>query len=320
MDSLDTLGPEDLHAALSILLAAPGSRVPADRRHVTGFCEYLKQCAVQWVGLRCGPRAAPSAIFFALLLPGRTAIVMVPSPGEQGIVEEDQRQVTAVGLARLRERGLHFAQALIEPESSAQRALLEREGFRLLAPLDYLERDVSRPAVSPPSPSEAEWVPYSAGTHGEFAAVMLATYEGSLDCPELTGLRPIDDVIAGHRASGRFDGRLWELARVDGQIVGCLLLAQLVHAPLAEIVYMGVVPAARRRGIGRLLLRRALEQCRVIGANHLTVVVDHRNEPARKLYARFALVPVARRNAYLLRWACGQDVRNLCVSSGTPGG
>jgi len=302
---LETLSPADLPATLAIVLATPGSDIRSGQRQVTGFCTYLTQSPVQWEGLRCGPCDAPSAVYFALLLPGRTAIVMVPSPGERGIEPADQLHATQVGLARLGERGLHYAQALVDPAAAAQSALLEQAGFRPLAPLDYLERDAVHPWVEPPAPDEAEWLDYEARTHREFAAVVLATYQDSLDCPELTGLRPIDDILAGHKASGRFDPRLWELARLEGRAAGCLLLARLTHAPMLEVVYMGVVPELRRRGVGGLLLRRALAQCRTAGARRLTVVVDHRNEPARRLYGRFALAPAARRNAYIYRWKRG---------------
>ncbi len=302
MYQLQPLGPADLPAVLPILLAVPGTGLRSGRHQVHAFCEYLTQCPIQWEGLCCGPSAAPSAVFFALLLPGRTAIVMIPSPGEHGITPDDQQYATRTGLANLGVRDLHYAQALLEPEAARKRALLEQAGFCPLAPLEYLERDAVHPWVDPPAPGEAEWASYGPDTDPEFATVVLATYQGSRDCPELTGLRPVGDILAAHKASGRFDPRLWELVRLAGRPAGCLLLAQLAHAPMLEVVYMGVVPEFRRRGIGQLLLRRALAQCRTVGARRLTVVVDGRNEPARRLYARFALVAVARRNAYLYRW------------------
>jgi ribosomal protein S18 acetylase RimI-like enzyme len=131
---------------------------------------------------------------------------------------------------------------------------------------------------------------------------LLATYNDSLDCPELTGLRPIEDILAGHRAAGQFDPRLWELFLVDDEPAGCLLLAPLHTAPSLEVVYMGVVPEHRGRGVGDALLRRALQQCREHGARLLTLAVDGRNAPAKRLYERFGLKTVARRDAYLYRW------------------
>jgi ribosomal protein S18 acetylase RimI-like enzyme len=76
----------------------------------------------------------------------------------------------------------------------------------------------------------------------------------------------------------------------------------MVHGPVLELVYMGVMPAWRRRGVGTLLLRRALARCREVGAKEITVVVDVRNTPARRLYERFAFTTVAQREAHLYRW------------------
>lgn len=295
---------------LAYLLAPPGVTAAGARTYVPAFCDYLTHGVADWVGLRCGRQSAPTGLFFALLLPGRTAIVMVPSPGQNGIVPERQLAVTMAGLSHLRELGLHFAQALVEPEAVSKQALLEHAGFTPLAPLVYLERDVAFPWSDPPRPDEGEWVRYEARTHADFAAVVSATYQDSLDCPELTGLRPIDDILASHRASGQFDPALWELARIERRLAGCILLSRVTHASILEVVYMGVIAPCRGRGLGTLLLRRALEQCRTVGAQRLSVVVDNRNEPAKRLYTRFNFAPVTHRDAYLFRWESSPSVRD----------
>lgn len=302
MFEIEPIPPAGLRPALAAVLAAPGQRLRAADPAVSSFCEYLARCSVGWEGLRCGPAGRPVAVFFSLLLPGATAIVMVPEPGEGGIDPERQAAVTAAGLAALRDRRLHYAQALLEPEARRKRELLVGAGFRRLASLAYLERGVLYPWVDPPRPDEAEWLPYGPDTAARFAAVVQATYIGSRDCPELTGLRPVEDALAAHRASGVFDPARWELAQIGGAAVGCLLLAQLAHGPVVEVVYMGVVPGWRGRGVGDLLLRRALAQARGLRAERLTLVVDERNEPAQRLYRRFAFAPLGRREAYLYRW------------------
>ena len=143
---------------------------------------------------------------------------------------------------------------------------------------------------------------YNAATHDAFSHLLVASYKNSLDCPELTGLRTPDDVIASHQAAGEFNPLLWQIARISGQDAGCILLSRMLHAPMAELVYVGVRREWRRRGIGKLLLRRALEQTVRIGATEITTVVDARNEPARQLYARFGFSETARRDAYILVW------------------
>jgi len=225
---------------------------------------------------------------------------MLPNPGEHGIRASDQLATTLAGLAGLGTRGLHYAQVLSESEAGGLRTLLEQVGFRRLTRLVYLDRDAIYPWVEPPS--DVVWTGYSSETHSLFADVVSATYRDSRDCPELTGLRPIDDILASHQASGRFDPGLWEVATVNGRAAGCLLLARLPRRSALELVYMGVVPEFRRQGIGRLLLRRAFQQCRIGQIRRLTVVVDDRNEPAKRLYAEFGLTAVAFREAWLYRW------------------
>ena len=177
MGVLERLDPADLRPALALLLAPPGGTKTGGRQQVSGFCEYLAQCPVRWEGLRCGPAKSPAGLFFALLLPGRTAIVMVPSPGDHGIVADDQLLATRAGLEALAQHRLHYAQALLEPEAGAKRTLLEQAGFAPLAPLAYLERDATYPWVEPPRPDEAEWLRYSEHTraprlHGRYTAAI----------------------------------------------------------------------------------------------------------------------------------------------------
>ena len=239
--------------------------------------------------------------------PARPRSSWSPTPGEHGIDAAEQKALTIASLAQLHGRQLHFAQVLLLPDAEGQRRLLEQVGFRRLAPLLYLERDARYPWVDPPEADESAWVEFRPETRDAFAATLLATYEESLDCPELANLRPIDDILAGHRAAGRFNPRFWELLRVDGQNAACLLLNALSPARTLELVYMGVRTEFRQRGIGSLLLQRALQRCRDSGARRLTVAVDDRNDPAKRLYARFALRSIARREVYLYRWATGGE-------------
>ncbi len=302
VSTYDEIQPDELDAVLAHLLAPPTGSELAGRGLIDGFRDYLAQSPVQWQGIRAGPPSRPAGLFLALLLPGRTAIVIVPGPGQHTIDAETQSLVTVAGLARLAEQRLHFAQALVEPDATAKQNLLEQAGFKLLAPLIYLERDVVYPWTDPPDQDAATWITYSPATHDEFVHALEATYQDSRDCPELTSLRPTDDAILSHRASGLFDPRFWELVKIEGRLAGCLLLAPLAHGPVMEVVYMGVCPVARRRGVGTLLLRRAIQQSRRANLRRLTLVVDGRNTPARQLYERFALRPVARRNASLYLW------------------
>ncbi len=52
------------------------------------------------------------------------------------------------------------------------------------------------------------------------------------------------------------------------------------------ITRMGVIPAKRRRGIGKILLRHLIRESRMLGAEHIYLEVIKGNEPARRLFQR----------------------------------
>lgn len=303
MCTFDSVPESELAEALPLLLAPPEIPGGAPAAAVRQFRTYLADSPMTWWGLRCGPSTAPRAIVGALLLPGRTAILLLPQPHAPGIAPRLQSKIVHAALEQLAAHALHYVQALVEPHSAGRRELLVQSGFRHLTRLIYLERDATYPWVDEPDPARAEWQNFTPAAATVFTEVIQQTYEASEDCPELSGLRPMEDVLASHKASGRFVPALWEIVRVEGAAAGCLLLAELPQATALEVVYMGVVPSFRGRGVGDLLLRRALAQCRARRVRQLTLVVDARNTPARRLYARFGLQPVTERDAWLKTWS-----------------
>ncbi len=76
-----------------------------------------------------------------------------------------------------------------------------------------------------------------------------------------------------------------------------LILAR-VAADEAELLTVGVLPGARRRGVGRALLRAANREAARRGARRLFLEVAEGNAPARALYAQAGLVEVGRRRRY----------------------
>lgn len=302
MGQIEQVASHERDEVLARVLAPAGGAARASPGHVRSFTRYVSRCALEWSAWRCRRERRETAFVFVLYLPGGTAIVLFPPPEAHGIRPDDQRDLLKASLARLADSSLYYAQALVEVEAIGQRRLLEECGFRHLTQLIYTQRDSKHPWVAPPGPREATWISYDEAHHVAFADMLLATYEDSQDCPELTGLRGIDAVIASHKAAGKFDPALWELASVDGAPAGCILLAELTHGPLLEVVYMGVARAARGRGVGKLLLRRALAHCQRVGVCELTAVVDRRNAPARQLYAQFGFKPTATREAYIHVW------------------
>ncbi len=293
------VSPAKLPSVLGLVLATTPEQ-PADRLAIEALQAYLDVADATVAGFRCGPPDHPTAATVTLRLPGRTAVVLTAFPEARAIDPAAQSACLDAALRDLATRDPHYAQVLLEPTAATKARLITAAGFAHITTLEYRARGSRFPWVEPPADAGITWTAYSPATHDRFAATIAATYEDSQDCPELTGLRPMDDVIAAHQASGAFDPGLWELALRGDTPAGVLLLARLPDATSAEIAYMGVTPPFRGQGLGKLLLRRALEQCRSRGLKQITIVADERNTAARGLYQRFAFRVIGRRDAYLL--------------------
>ena len=66
----------------------------------------------------------------------------------------------------------------------------------------------------------------------------------------------------------------------------------------AELLSLGVTPAARRRGIGAALLEEALRQAASRGAAAMFLEVAATNSPAIALYKRYGFAQIGRRKGY----------------------
>ena len=78
---------------------------------------------------------------------------------------------------------------------------------------------------------------------------------------------------------------------------GGFVLARVV-AEESEILTLAVDPAARRGGLGRALIERALTEAAARGARMMFLEVSETNDAARSLYAACRFVEVGRRRGY----------------------
>jgi ribosomal protein S18 acetylase RimI-like enzyme len=147
--------------------------------------------------------------------------------------------------------------------------------------------------------SELSYEPYAVSQQQRLMAIVERSYQGTLDCPSLNGLRPVEDVIAGYHPPNTADADLWSIACVDGEDVGCLLLsAHDVQANL-EIVYVGGAPEYRGRGYGLEMIRRAQWTARLRRLSRAVLAVDAANEPALRLYASSGFTAWDRRTVWV---------------------
>jgi GNAT superfamily N-acetyltransferase len=238
-------------------------------------------------------------------LAGRAAAVWPPEVRPaRGI---DPRSIgpalVAAALADYRRLGFLLAQSLIGPDSPPEGAShLEAGGLKRVTELVYLRRSTSPPLDLPAATPSLAWGPYREDDRDEFGRLLAETYRGSLDMPEMAGLRSLDDILAGHRAGGRFDPSRWRLGRLPaepGAAALVLLSADFDHpSPAWEIAYLGLTPPARGRGLGLAALAHALELARPHAAR-LELAVDVRNLPADRLYAAAGFLPFHRRAVHI---------------------
>lgn len=234
-------------------------------------------------------------------------VLAVPRPGRSGILFcSDVRRRSEIGAltaaaGRLVEAlpagRIAMVQALLEPAEHLTFDALIDAGFSELAVLEYLQRSAPRRVEPPTWPAGVSIETYDEARHDAFAAALERSYIDTHDCPKLRGMRRTADVIAGHMSTGRFEPTLWTLVRLHGEPAGVQLLAPIQPQHCVELVYLGLAPAARGRGIGRALLNRAFAQCREQGIDVMTLAVDQSNAPALGLYRGAGFYRVARRRA-----------------------
>lgn len=137
------------------------------------------------------------------------------------------------------------------------------------------------------------------GDDADVIRALEASYIGTLDCPELCGLRSVEDVLASHRATGAWEPGLWWVIREAGVAQGVMLFNPSPEQQAVELVYLGLGPALRGRGLAGPLLRVGLSALVGRGEKTVACAVDARNVPARKLYERAGFAEFGRRVALI---------------------
>ena len=141
----------------------------------------------------------------------------------------------------------------------------------------------------------------------QFESLVRQTYVDSLDCPAINRIRTVEQTLHGYQRGAATDPSLWLVAvDADDRPVGLTILA--VHAnedaadenctgddeagnaagrSTGEIVYLGIIPSRRRRGLGKQILRSALHILHRRGCQRVLVALDQKNRAADRLYVQF---------------------------------
>jgi ribosomal protein S18 acetylase RimI-like enzyme len=202
-------------------------------------------------------------------------------------------------LARCRRAGGKLAQAIVPTQDAGRAAPLVRQGFARVTRLGYLEHNLRDLPPETQQPEAVRFESFSPANEAQFRQALQRSYAGTLDCPELNGVRTIDEVLGGYRGKGPFRPERWWLVVADGQPAGVVLLTDLPEGPAWDLSYVGIVPEQRRRGLGRCATGRVLHAAHSAGVAAVLLAVDMRNEPARRLYRSLGFVETAERDVYL---------------------
>jgi ribosomal protein S18 acetylase RimI-like enzyme len=286
---------EEYAAAFRLLFAY---LPPQQREERTAHALFLVQRGeVDPHGLFVVGEAQPQAAFFCQAMPGAAALVWPPCSIEDAAARQREDVLMRHGIGWLRDQGVKVAQTLLQPELIAAAGPLLRHGFRHVTSLCSLRHPLRGIPAAPALPLVLR--PYE-DDPSLFAATLERTYQGTLDCPELNDVRSVEEALECHRGQAGNDPGRWRLALLDERPAGVLLPAELPDSGEWDVSYVGVVPELRRRGVARFLLVEAMHAAQRARAPQLTLSVDGRNEPARRLYAKLGFDEIDTREVFLL--------------------
>jgi ribosomal protein S18 acetylase RimI-like enzyme len=247
--------------------------------------------------LEAGRNESVVGVVCAQPQPGATAALWPPVLIHEGD-ELVARALIDAACGFLAGQGVTCIQAVLENKNDPHARRLTAAGFQFMADLTYmLCMEMHFPRLSPAD--QLQFHGFFEPTDDRLAHIVLETYEQTLDCPRLNGVRSVQDVLAGYRATGVFNPALWLIARHGERDVGCLILADHSRSEQMEILYMGLIPSARGRGWGIELVRYAQWLAHGARRTRLLLAVDTENIPAMATYQRAGFLAWAQRSVFM---------------------
>src|SRR5262245_15334310 len=229
--------PEEREATLRLLLRfCSPETLP---RRLTGALAMLQKGELEPDGLfvlRRGDELHGAMV--ATVVPGGSGIIWPPQIIDEPNRTQAEDQLIRHVLAWLRRRGALLGQALLPPDELFLAKPLLRHGFRHVTDLLYLRHNRELP---PDVFSRVERLTYQSYPQLParlFNETLERTFVDSLDCPEVTGVRPVEEVIAGFRAQRSHHPEAWWLALENDRPVGVLLTAALPEEDSWEVSYV----------------------------------------------------------------------------------
>lgn len=290
------IGPTKRRAALECLLGS-------DRHRAERFMRFADKTDMNldhlWSALDENGRFRSTVL--ASPNPGRTAMVFV-SPPEPGSGIQLAAQVIQSALSGLGEAGICLAQALVTPEEIREMKALEAGGLHKIAILTYMQFTTGRKDRRKAELPDGFRFGHFQTTDRTMIEQLLAhTYIDTLDCPGLVGLRRMEDIVDGHMKSGTFKPEWWTILFQGERPVGASLVNEARDANSAELVYLGIIPELRGRGLGRSLLTQSIAKVAESTMKTVVLAVDEANAPALEMYRSSGFRRTIRRHAFVSR-------------------
>ena len=230
-----------------------------------------------------------AGVYFTCI-PGQLAMLGGLRSSDSSSTLVGQLLVSSVQMIRSAHPQWHL-QAALDPADSFAQQLCLAAGFHPLTEVDQLWRSIDdHSLLNSASPIQSklrvQLQPASVLSRCRFEQLLGQTFEGTLDCPELNGVRSHHQVLQSFLMGRSFrDSTWWYSLWLNNRPVGCLLLTSH-HSDLVELSYMGLIASARRMGLGHYLVQQAIRAAASMQSSILFVAADTRNLPAQQLYMR----------------------------------
>lgn len=297
-----------LPAAAALVGRGRADALTSGRRFLEAAAVHQIDLSNMWASVESDGRTVRQ-VCLAVPGSGRTATMFTSTPGNEAQARELGAVIRAA-CGAVTESCL--AQALLEPVEALAMESFEAAGFERLAELAYLRRPLpstmsARRSTPPALPEGVRIRPYTPADDAALPGILDRTYIDTLDCPRLCDLRTTDEVLESHRAAGTFDPALWWMIDLEQNgatsTEGVMLFNPNPSMGNIELVYLGIAPALRGRGVALPALEFGIRQCALRGGGlrSVTCAVDRKNTPAIRLYERTGFRESALRIAYVMR-------------------
>ncbi|GMV25229.1 MAG: hypothetical protein AMXMBFR58_12600 [Phycisphaerae bacterium] len=312
----------ELLAAMRLVSVPPAEREGAARRLLAAGPRHGIDFTHAWAVIDRAPGGEPRLVRqVCLAVPGsgRTAMVFLSDPvggaepGGPEVAKAERAaciQAAAADMATLVDAGgarrVAVMQALPEPREAWSIEACHAAGFVTVGHLTYMRASVpplkrQPPAPTGPFPAGVEVVSVASIPAARREAVLVEalerSYEETLDCPELCGMRETRDILESHRCTGVHDPSMWWVVFDGSSPRGTMMLAHVPDQHAVELVYLGLSPDVRGKGLGRRLMAMAMRATAAARIGEMTCAVDTRNVPAVRLYESCGFAGFAQRVA-----------------------